>query len=563
MYILGLNSAYHDSSVCLLKDNNIIAAVEEERFTRIKHAKVATVDNPHQLPWITIQYVLAKEGILLRDVEAIGYSIQPRKRLKNASSQEQAILDSWGTPEGEERFYQHLLTIPEQLQQKGFKGKFSWLDHHLCHLASTFYPSGFSKAALLSVDGIGETASCAFAFGNEHRMQLLGTIEYPNSLGFLWESISQFLGFTAYDACKIMSLASYGNTETYRSHFQTLVQLTDKGGFIMDNSILRFRADDYCKLEELFAIGKRSNSDVLKAAHFDIAASLQETTNQIMLHMVKYLYEQTQCENLSMAGGVLLNCVTNRLLCEETAFKNIFIQPAAHDAGTALGAAMLLWHTDATRPRSEPMRHAYWGPEFSDEDIERILKKYSLYYRCVSNIEKRVAELLAERNIVGWFQGAMEFGPRALGNRSLLADPRDAGMKEKLNQIVKHRESFRPFAPSVLCEEAPRWFEINNITSASDFMLVAYPIKLALRDQLPAIIHIDGTARIQTVSANTNPRYHQLISEFFQLTGVPVLLNTSFNDSEPIVCSPEDAINTFLKTKIDYLAIGNFLVSRL
>ena len=561
VHILGINSAYHESAACLVSSGTIVAAAEEERFTRIKHAKGARVDNPDELPWNAIAFVLARGGITLADLHAIGYSLQPRKRLANAAFADGDPAGGWGTRAGEERFHERLVTIPEQLRRLGFQGMFSWLDHHQCHLASAYYPSGFSTAAVLSVDGIGETASTAFAYGDGGRMRPLGTIEYPSSLGFLWERICELIGFTAYDACKVMGLAGAGNPAIFRDRLEILVHRTPDG-FEVDNSILRFRTQDFSALEALLSTPRRSAAAELTAVHFDIAAALQESTSDILLHLAELLYARTQCDSLCAAGGVMLNCVSNRVLCEESPFRRVFIQPAAHDAGTAVGAAMLLWHAGETVRRGEALVHAYLGPDFDDEEIESVLRAHPVNYGYVPDIEKQTAKLLAAGKVVGWFHGAMEFGPRALGNRSLLADPRDAELARKLNWLVKHRGPYRPFAPSVLYEETARWFEVKNLTAASDFMLVAYPASPAARRQVPAVVHVDGSSRIQVVRAEVNPRYHRLISEFFRLTGVPMLLNTSFNDSEPIVCTPADAVTTFLKTGIDVLAIGDFLVEK-
>nr|VFK24874.1 MAG: Carbamoyltransferase N-terminus [Candidatus Kentron sp. LPFa] len=283
---------------------------------------------------------------------------------------------------------------------------------------------------------------------------------------------------------------------------------------------------------------------------------------RLMLHMAKHLYDNAGSENLCLAGGVTLNCVTNKIAFEETPFVNLFVQPAAHDAGTALGAAFFIWNHLLDNEQRQPMTHAYLGPSFTDAEIEAELQAHGLSYKHTDQVEREVADLISQNNIVGFFQGRMEIGPRALGNRSLLADPRHPDMREILNRKVKHREYFRPLAPSILYEQAKNWFHIEKETSAADFMLMAYPVKESRKDKIPAVVHVDGTSRIQTVKKDTNPRYHKLISEFYRISGVPIVLNTSFNDSEPIVCTPKDAINTFLKTGIDYLALGDFIVDK-
>src|SRR5579885_916885 len=562
MYILGINSAYHESSACLLHNGAIVAAAEEERFTRRKHGKSARVDNPQELPENAIAYCLARAGIGLHEVRHIGFSLFPTRRLQNRWLEDSVVDGDWGSVSGEETFYALVNQVPQKLRKAGFTGEFSWLDHHICHAASAFYVSPFQTAAILVVDGIGEIASTLLAYGEDKTISVLQETMYPSSLGFLWEKMSKYLGFSEYDATKIMGLAAYGDPTVYRKQFERLVTILPDGQFSLDNTLLQFRVEDSSRLEMLFQCPKREKDQKLWQAHKDIAAALQEITNQTLLHVATYLHTQTQVPNLCLAGGVALNCTTNRVLYENGLFSNLYIQPAAHDAGTALGAALLLSNSLADAPRNAVMSHAYLGPAFSDEEIESVLQERRVNYRRVGQIEKVVAELLSQQKIVGWFQGGMEFGPRALGNRSLLADPRDGNMREILNRKIKHREPFRPFAPSVLEEEVDTWFIRSKYTYASDFMLLAYQVKEHLRERIPAVIHIDGTSRIQVVRRETNERYYQLIAEFFRLTGIPLVLNTSFNDDEPIVCTPHDALETFQKTGMDYLAIGNYLVTR-
>jgi len=562
MYILGINSAYHETAACLLKDGLIIAMAEEERFTRRKHGKEARIDNPDELPECAIEYCLKKAGISPKDVAAIGLSISPADRLINKDFKEPVVPNNWGSSEGETLFFEKLQSIPGKIRQFGFDCSIEWLHHHACHAASAFYLSPFEDAAILTVDGIGESTSTAFSFGQDQFIHTLMEISYPHSLGFLWEKFSKFLGFTDYDAAKVMGLAAFGNYKRYLPQFEQLLTLTPAGKFEVDSKRFCFRIEDYRALEELFQVKKLARPQDLTKEHEDIAAALQKITDIVMLHMVNELQARTQTENLCLAGGVALNCVSNREIFEEGPFARLYIQPAAHDAGTAIGAACMIWHTIYGQNNRAVMRHPYYGPAFSDSEVEQTLLANCLTYHHIDNIAQRVAEIICEGSIVGWFQGAMELGPRALGNRSLLADARNPCMQEIMNRKVKHREPFRPFAPSVLHEEADKWFEIVKPTLASDFMLLSYMTKKDVRDKIPAVVHVDGSSRIQTVRKETNPSYHALISEVFKLSGVPMVLNTSFNDSEPIVCTPQDAVHTFLKTQIDYLAIGNFLVSR-
>ncbi|MDI3284227.1 carbamoyltransferase C-terminal domain-containing protein [Polyangium sp. 15x6] len=560
MYVLGINAAYHESAACLLKDGTIVAAIEEERLSRRKHGKVADLDRGHELPRLAIQYCLDVAGITLGDVEWVGYSLEPHQRLRNQEIVERVVPGGWGSPAGEMLFFDLALRVPAELRRLGMTGEFKWVAHHLAHAASAFHPSPFGEAAILCVDGIGEVGSTLFASGRGSRVEPFDEIRYPSSIGFLWEKLSKYLGFSEYDACQVMGLASYGDPRRFRATFERLVSLEPEGHFALDGDTLRFRVEDYAPLEALFDVPLRKGSEPILAAHKDIAAALQDVTNHTLLHMVRHLAARTGSKNLCMAGGVALNCVSNRIVFEASPFEGLFVQPAAHDAGTALGAALHVWHEMVGHSERSTMLHPYTGPCFDDSAIEHALSKAGLVYQHESNIEEKVAELLAAGKIVGWFQGAMEFGPRALGNRSLLADPRAPEMKRLLNDRIKHRASFRPFAPSVLAEEAERWFVIEKSTTTSDFMLLAYPVRPERMAQIPAVVHVDGTSRVQTVRTETNPRYHKLIVAFHARTGVPMVLNTSFNDSEPIVCTPEHAIETFMSAGIDVLAIGDCLV---
>lgn len=538
--------------------------MEEERFTRKKHAKAARVDNPDEIPLASISYCLKKAGINLSDVSYIGFSFNPEKRLENARYVEEVVDGDWGSEKGERIFHSKIMHIPERLSElagQNMLKKFRWIDHHLCHAASVYLVSPYADAAILSVDGIGETTSTLLSYGNGTKMHIVKEIEYPNSLGFLWEKISKFLGFSEYDACKIMGLASYGDSNRYRKQFGDIVKFEKEGGFRIDNSILKFRVEEYSALEKLFG-KRRQPQEPLTKRHRDIAASLQGTTNRIALHLSRYLYKRTKSKNLCIAGGVGLNCTTNRVLSESSMFDNIFIQPASNDAGTSMGAAFYLWNMMLGKPRTYVLESPYLGPEFTAREVKSALEKRGLCYQQKKDIAKVAAKLVSEGNIVAWFQGGMEYGPRALGNRSLIADPRRRDMRGILNRKVKHRENFRPYAPSVLSKKAKEWFYINQPSPASDFMLFSYKVRENKVNKIPAVVHVDYTSRIQTVRSRINPRYYCLIREFEKITGVPIVLNTSFNDSEPIVCTPEDAINTFMKTKIDYLVLEDFLVSK-
>lgn len=570
MYILGLNCAYHESSVCLLKDGKLVAFAEEERFNRKKHAKQARVDNPNELPLNAISYCLKKAGIGFADVDYVGFSLNPKERLeKNICHQHPytVVRGDFGTKEGETLFYEKTISAEERIRLLGFKGKFHYLNHHDCHAASSFFVSPFDSAAVLVIDGIGEFESTTSYYGEGNSIRKIQSIAFPNSLGFLWEKLSKFMGFNEYDASKVMGLASYGDPVVYREHFATLVKVNTDGAFAIDDSIIQFRNENYSGLEQLFGLEKRHDSimevDTSTFCYANLAASLQQLTEEIVVELAKTLKEKTGSKNLCLSGGVALNCVANGRLLEKKIFYELFILPAANDAGTALGAAFYVWNQLLGNNRTYVFDSAFLGPSFTSQEIRESLDARCLTYEEFDDVERKAAELLAAGKIVAWFQGAVEVGPRALGNRSILCDPRSKNAVALLNQKVKRRESFRPLCPSVLADKATDWFEISSETpSAAKYMLCTFNVLDDRKDLIPAVTHVDGTARIQAVEKHSNPRFYHLIEEFEKLTGVPVLLNTSFNVQEPIVCSPEDALNTFLKSGIDFLAIGNFLVCR-
>ncbi|OGZ63873.1 MAG: carbamoyl transferase [Candidatus Staskawiczbacteria bacterium RIFCSPLOWO2_01_FULL_40_39] len=568
-YILGLNFAYHELSACIIKNGKLLAAVEEERFSRIKRGKQALINNPDVLPKEAINYCLDIAQIPLKRVNYIGLSFSPKERLKNINVDSYYMPGNWGSERGERLFYKKITRVPlllNHLAGEDLSRKIRWIPHHICHASSAFFVSPFSKSAILSIDGIGELSSTWMGYGKNNAIQVLKEIYYPNSLGFLWEKISKYLGFTEYDASKIMGLAAYGNPRRFYKIFQKIVQLKADGEFTVDNSIMRFRMDDFSQLEDLFKTPKEIRRPLKPTKnHKDIAAALQAITDDVVIHLVTFLSKKTGSKNICLAGGVALNCVSNSLLLKNSICKNLYVQPAANDAGTALGAAYYIWHQELNKPRSFIMENVYWGPKYSDLEIISALKKFKISsYKKTTDITEKVAEKLSEGKIIGWFQGREEWGPRALGNRSLLADPRRKDMKEILNERIKRRESFRPFAPSVLKEFLSSWFKEHRWgkSLSAEFMEVNFDAKKIKQKKIPSVIHIDGTGRLQVVSKKTNPLYHKLIYQFYKRTGVPIVLNTSFNDNEPIVCSPEDAIKTFKRTKMDYLAIGNYLVSK-
>lgn len=561
--ILGINSAYHEPSACIIKNGYIIAAVEEERFSRVKHGKPANLLNPHQIPDKSIEYCLKQAGIEAKDVDFIGYSFVPETRFeKNVGIDKEFVEGGAGSHSGEETFYYLNKAVPEKLSRMfGYDvtPKFKWITHHLCHASSAFFVSPFENAAILSVDGIGEYASIWMGQGKENKIEKIKAIYYPNSLGFLWTKMSRFLGFGEYGQWKVMGLTAYGNPETYYESFFDFVSFDEQGNFTVDGDVLQHRVDKFNKFEELFGQHRRGNDEILDR-YKDIAAALQKITNEAMLCLSRYLYKETGSKNLAIAGGVGLNCVTNDYLSEKSPFEEIYIQPAANDAGTAVGACYYLWNQVLENKERYLQENVYLGPEYSNTEIESVLDTQDIEYSKHDNIQRTVAELLSNGEVVAWFQGRMEFGPRALGNRSILADPRRVDMAHYLNEKIKHREFFRPFAASVLEERTNDWFIIKKPLFSDKFMLFSRKVKNDKIGAIPAVTHYDNTCRIQTVSESDNPGYYQLIREFEKLTDVPMLLNTSFNDSEPIICSPQDAINTCIKSDIRWLAIDDFLV---
>ena len=571
IYILGVNCVYHESSACLIKDGQLIAAVEEERFNRIKHGKPANIDNSDELPLASINYCLEAGGLSsISEIDFIGYSFEPEDRLrKNIDHQHHYSIPAgdFGTEAGEKLFYQKNLEVEKKIRAMGFTGHYRYLDHHDCHAASAFYVSGYEKSAVMVVDGIGEFESSTFYKGEGTQLHKIRHFEYPNSLGFLWEKVTAFLGFSPYDAAKAMGLSSYGKPGEYKAALSQLMYVDETGRFVIDDSLVQIRNDNFEHLERVFGVAKRDTPVSEVNAHTqkyaDIAVALQIATEEILIKLAKQLQTETGMKHLCMAGGVTLNCVANGYLGYETLYDNFYVQPAANDAGTAIGACYLIWHQQLGHPRQAITKSPYLGPEFTNQAIKTVLDEYGLSYQQHDKVEYATAALLAEGNIIAWFQGRMELGPRALGNRSLLADPRTEGITELMNIKVKHREAFRPFCPSVLAEKAHEWFELPDpIPEVADYMLGAFRAKKDKAAEIPAVVHFDGTSRIQRVKSDTNPRFHQLLTEMDKRTGVPVLLNTSFNDQEPIVCTPKDAVKTFLKTHIDYLVIGDFIATK-
>ena len=556
MNILGINAVYHESAAALLIDGKLVAAVEEERFNRIKHAKEAHFDNPHQFPERAIRWCLKHAGLDADDIDHIAYSFDPKLRRTRFNP-------DWWFPQWEETFLLRLgqvQGVAEELFGRKLAQKFHFVPHHLAHAASAYFPSGFDRAAILNIDGIGEAAGSELAKAEGTRITPLETFDYPHSLGFLWEVMSGYLGFSSYDASKVMGLAAYGNPATLRRQFEQIIRV-GKEDYAVAPEYIGFHGNKIERLESMVGPGRFAETEQLLPHHADIAAALQEATDAAVLALVRRVKRKVPSDNLCLAGGVALNCVTNEVIQKSGEFKNIFIPSAPHDAGTAIGAAMLVHGAKDKKPLQRGYATPYLGPAYSRRDILAAVKSAGLKARQSKSPARDAAKMIADGKIVAWFQGRMEFGPRALGNRSLLADPRRPEMRNILNQKVKHREDFRPFAPSVMAEHADDWFETGKHSASHEFMLFAPRVKADRRDRIPAIVHQDGTARVQLVTRKSNPRFHELISAFHARTGVPVVINTSFNDSEPIVCTPMDAIVTFRKSGIDALVMDDVVLT--
>jgi carbamoyltransferase len=561
MFTLGINAAFHDSAAALLKDGQIIAAAEEERFTHIKHGKRPIPFSAYEIPYHAIDYCLKTANIHINDVDHFAYSFDPDLfKDFDAVSDGAAIYYNW-----DELFLTYIKQAALQVQDgyphhlqkrfinaKGIQEKWHYVEHHIAHAASAYYPSPFQKAAVMILDGRGEKISTSYYLGEGNRMIKIGAVTMPHSLGMLYEKITSYLGFLhSSDEYKVMALASYGRP-LYIDNFMSVIHLSNDALYTIDE----FNPEDWWGPQ-------RRKDEPFTELHFDIAQSLQKALEKSVLHLANCLYEQTKIENLCLAGGVALNCVLNSVIKEHSPFRNVWVQPAAGDAGTALGAA--LWVDVQLNGHDKPhksineMVHAYWGPCYTDEEVEAFLQWTKVPYKKLENVARDTARILAQNKIIGWYQGRMEFGPRALGSRSILASPIEPSMQAKLNDI-KDREDFRPVAPVVLEEDAGEWFDR---ASFSPFMLFVYPVKQEKADKIPAVRHVDGTARIQTINRQQHPLYYDLLSEFKNITGVPVLVNTSFNTrGEPVVCTPRDAIECFWTSPFDALVINSFLLEK-
>jgi carbamoyltransferase len=585
--ILGISAFYHDSAACLVRDGEIVAAAQEERFSRKRHDA--------GFPGNAVRYCLAEGGLGLDAVDYVGFYDKPLLKFERLLEQYLGVA-----PRGLRQF---VMAMPVWLREKlftrrlllkeleGFGGEVLFAEHHESHAASAFYPSPFAEAAVLTMDGVGEWATSSWGVGRGSELELLAELHYPHSLGMLYSAFTYYTGFKVNSGeYKVMGLAPYGEPRYADLILDRLVELRDDGSFKLD-----MRYFDYLHgltmtngaFDELFGGGPRAPESPVTQREMDLAASVQAVTEEVVLRMARHVHRETGMRNLCLAGGVALNCVANGRLLREGPFERLWVQPAAGDAGGALGVALAIHHRVLGEPRrarseGDGMSGSYLGPAFDDAAIETTLSRLGAVFERVARDEllERTARLLAEERVVGWFQGRMEFGPRALGARSILGDPRSPRMQSVLNLKIKYRESFRPFAPSVLRAHLSDWFELDV---DSPYMLLVAPVRAARRlpmtpeqqrlfgieklnvprSTVPAVTHVDYSARIQTVHPETHPLYHALLERFHALTGCPVIVNTSFNvRGEPIVCTPEDAWRCFMRTEMDHLVIGSFVLDK-
>lgn len=547
MNIVGISAYYHDAACCLLQDGRLIAAAAEERFSRRKHDR--------RLPINAFRFCLKQGRLGIKDIDCLAYYESPhKKRERQLWSKASADVDAQDAQRPEREIREIL----------GYEGPINFFLHHQSHAASAYFYSGFSDAAILTVDGVGEWATTTYGTGHDSILELFEEVRFPHSLGLLYSTITAYLGFSVNDGeYKVMGLAPYGNPR-YVKEMNELVHSEAKGQYALNLNYFDFLQGKRMYSEalcDLFGSPPREKESDITQFHKDVARSLQHVLEEILLEKVEYLYQRTGSANLCLAGGVALNCVANRRILTDGPFENLFVQPASGDDGGCLGAAALA-HLQLTgrRHTTERLQHVFLGPSYPNDDIAEVLGAVGIrpldFRGREAALLENAADLLAQGKVIGWFHGAMEFGPRSLGARSILADPRDGGMRERINSLVKKREAFRPFAPSVLLEKTSEFFELDH---PSPFMLETCPIKK--ENDLPAITHVDGSARPQTVDRRLSPRYAALIDAFYRRTGCPLVLNTSFNiRGEPIVCSPADALRCFIKADLDVLILEDFII---
>ena len=565
MVILALNAFHGDASAAVLRDGLLTAALEEERLNRVKH-------------WAGLPLQAAKVCLAGEHPDHIAISRDPRANLHRKLLRTAMNPASWAFALSRSKNLKQVNSLPAiaaALNGTAARARTHFVEHHRAHLASAFFCSPFEEAAVLSVDGFGDYSSVMWGVGRGNRIEIQGAVRFPHSLGLFYTAFTQFLGFPSYgDEYKMMGLSAYGEPRFAAQVRDVVRTVNDDVRLNLDYFMHHSRGVDMTwdncqpvigtvysqKMIETFGAARVPRSE-LEQRHSDLAASVQTVLEENYFALLNYVQKQTRQKNLCLAGGLALNCVANGQVFSKTPFTGLYVQPAANDAGTSIGAALHIWHEVLNKPRSFTMQHAYYGPEYGDSEIGREIEAAGVPSVHLSEDEMvdRTARHIADGKIVGWFQGRMEFGPRALGNRSILADPRRKDMKDILNSRIKFREPFRPFCPSILAEETGNWFELDY---PSPFMVLAYKIKPGQTERIPAVTHQDGTGRLQTVRREDNPLYWKLINSFDSLTGVPVLLNTSFNENEPIVNTPKEALDCFLRTRMDVLVMGGYMLEK-
>lgn len=570
MNILGIACYYHDSSATLLQDGKVVAAAEEERFSREKH--------DHGFPFQAIQYCLQAGNLRIEDVDYIAFYEKPILKFERVLSQHlQAFPWSLKT---------FISSMPSWLSEKlrirkvikkdlGFSGPVFFMGHHQSHAAAAFLPSPFEEAAILTVDGVGEWQTTTLGRGKGKEIELFNEICFPHSLGLLYSTITAYLGFSVNNSeYKVMGLAPYGlmdrEKNSYYQKLQQVIDIKEDGSFHLNMDYFIYHFKDRMpsqKLCDLLGGPVLERGGEITPRHQDIAAALQMVTEDVLTLMLNHLQRVTGLENVVLAGGVALNSVYNGKILSRTTFKNVWVQPNASDGGSSMGAALFLWNTLLKKPREYRLQSAYLGPSYADTDIKDFLDSAGVVYEELPSSEmvpEKAARLIFDNQVVGWFQSGMEWGPRALGARSILSNAANKDMQAILNVKVKHREKFRPFAPVVCYEDASTYFECDlPLSEAADYMLMVYPVRAEYREKVPAVTHVDGSGRLQTVREHQNPLYYRMLKEFGKLSGIPIVINTSFNiRGEPIVCTPEDAYRCMMGTGIDCLVMGRYLIYR-
>jgi len=570
MYILGISCYYHDASAALLKDGVIVAAAEEERFTRKKHDV--------SFPINSIDYCLKSQNININDIDYIGFYEKPFLKFERVLHQHLegfprsyrtflSKLPSW--------FNEKLRVVKTIRKKLKYRKDVLFIQHHLAHAASAFLVSPFKEAAIVTVDGVGEWSTTTYGLGKENNIHLKREIKFPHSIGLLYSTITAYLGFSVNNSeYKVMGLAPYGDmnrkTNPYYQKLLSVIDIKSDGSYRFDMGYFTYHYINKMPSKKLcYLLGGpiTQRGAEMTQRHKDIAAALQLVTEDILIKILNYVHKETNSENIALAGGVALNSVFNGKILSSTPFKKIWIQPNASDGGTSLGVASYIYNTILDKKRNYVMKDAYLGPSFSNEEIQKFLNQNKITYSVFKNDKElidKTAKLIYDNNVVGWFQGRLEWGPRALGARSILANPTNPRAKEILNEKVKHREKFRPFAPVVCDDDALKYFDCDKpIPEPTDFMLMVYPIFAKWHKKIPSVTHVDGSGRLQTIRKPQNPLYYNLIKKFGKLSGIPILINTSFNiRGEPIVCTPQDAYKCMMGTGIDYLVIGKFLIKR-